>query len=802
MKRKLYLFTAVLFFVQITFAQNTLSKFQHRRSGNPDQNTLGNGETPNSMGQSGTGGNIDVVYHRIWWRINPDSSKAIKGTVTTYFKTLQANVAAVTFDLRQSSFNNVSLIATYHGTVCARTVSAANILTITLPSTIVATGTLDSVVVSYYGIPPAVSGAAQGYQVATDATSGQKVIYTLSESYEDRDWWPCKADMQDKIDSMDIIVNVPWASPTAADTFWVATNGKLVDSTISGGSRTFTFKNRYPMASYLVCVSVARYNRYYRSININGTNTQVVYNLIRGKSAANYTAITNAMDIVNQVVVAFSNKFGDYPYKNEKHGFYDGLAGAGGMEHQTFSAIDGGTVAGSTGALADQATLCHELTHQWFGDKATCATWTDLWLNEGFARYGEALAGELVPATGLNPVAERGASKAAAQGVTTVPLRIPSYTTSNQVWNTAGYVSTVYDRGCMVVSMLRALSGDNNFFLSCKNYLDSLTSCGYKGATSDSLKLNFNRVLNYDLTPFFNDWVYGKGHPTANINWNNPLPKRLAVSMGTQTRTAGATATYFHNVIVLRVQGAIPATQDTTIVIYDIDGNNLAKAGMSTGIGTAYPGNYLQWDLSFVPTTVTFDAFKQTLSAGGTITKLGTLAIQVQDFTAHKTAAGNEALLSLITTDPITKVELQKSANGTDFVTAGEMNLLNPGNQTLNYNLIDPNPFAYATFYRAKIFYAGKEEFTNIVKIQSVQVKGITVSPNPVNSTLKLNFNNQVQEETTIKILGVDGKKVTEIKTKNDFIHIDVSSYSAGIYMVQVVRQGEVVETSKFLVRH
>jgi hypothetical protein len=96
-------------------------------------------------------------------------------------------------------------------------------------------------------------------------------------------------------------------------------------------------RTAYPMASYLVCVAVARFNRYYRTpVNIGGINVPIVYNLIRGKTVATYNSILSAMDLQNQVLTAFSNKFGNYPYSREKHGYYEGLAGAGGMEHQTF----------------------------------------------------------------------------------------------------------------------------------------------------------------------------------------------------------------------------------------------------------------------------------------------------------------------------------------------------------------------------------------------------------------------------------------------------------------------------------
>lgn len=147
-----------------------------------------------TSGFSGTGTNIDVVYHRCNWRINPDSAtKAIKGSVTTYFVTKVASVSRISFDLRKSAFNNANLSVTYHGspvTFSFPSTGAVNIIGINLPSAL-PINKLDSVTINYGGSPPGVSGAAQGYQVTTDGTTSQKFINTLSESYEDRDWWPC-----------------------------------------------------------------------------------------------------------------------------------------------------------------------------------------------------------------------------------------------------------------------------------------------------------------------------------------------------------------------------------------------------------------------------------------------------------------------------------------------------------------------------------------------------------------------------------------------------------------------------------
>jgi aminopeptidase N len=364
MKLKAIIFSLLVTFISLAvFAQDNPAVLHY--SNNIRKTS---GIIPNSSGSSGTGANIDVVYNRIAWAVNPnDASNNITGNITTYFKTLVPAVNLINFDLNKTSFNNISLVVTYHNTNCTYSFPSSgnvNILNIQLPTTIPDANTLDSLTISYSGTPPAPSGAAQGYQrySYTDQFSvTQYYTASLSESYEDRDWWPCKADMQDKIDSMDIQVTVPW---NGTDTFWVASNGKLMDSSINGTTRVFKYKTRYPIASYLVCLSAAKFNRYYRSVQLGSTSIQVAYYLLDGKAASYYTNAVTAMDKINPVLLAYSQKLGDYPFKLEKHGYYDGLVGAGGMEHQTFITI-------APGSLTSLSTLAHELMHQWFGDNVT-----------------------------------------------------------------------------------------------------------------------------------------------------------------------------------------------------------------------------------------------------------------------------------------------------------------------------------------------------------------------------------------------------------------------------------------------
>lgn len=745
-----------------------------------------------STGYSGTGANINVVYQRCNWSLNPTANKVISGTITTYFKTISPNVSSINFDLRKSSFDNASLIVNYHGSVCTKSFPSSgnvNILNITLPSTIAVTGTLDSVSITYSGTPPAVSGQAEGFQRKQDGL-GNWYVYSLSETYEDKDWWPCKADMQDKIDSIDINVTVPW---TGTDTFWVATNGLLVDSAISAGTRTFKYKHRYPIASYLVALGVAKYKRYYRgSVNIAGKNVPVMYYIFPDMSASTLTTALARMDISKTELVEFSNKFGPYPFADEKHGYYQ-FGWGGGMEHQTFSAM-------SSGSMTSWSTIAHELGHQWWGDKVSFSTWNHLWLAEGFAKYSEVLAAELVPAIGANPVTHRGSIKTTARATNTTPvlLSAASIASSNAMWTTNND-NAVYQRGAMIVSMLRAMMGDNNFFQGCRDYLsDPLLA--YKSATTADLQRNMeNQMVGVNLTPFFNAWVNGTGR-TDYTGQRYIVGKTIQFTLN-QTRNPVANP-FMPMPVVLKIANAAN-TADTTVVIYHVSPTQLARAGLNNeGIGT--PGaDFVSYDLSFFPSTVTFDPDNVTM-ANGTISNSGApLAVNGIEFFGNKTATGNQLNLSLAGNETVSKVVLLKSANGTDFTEAGEMINNSANGSVKNYRLTDALPFSPATYYRAKIYaVGGNMHYSEIIIIRQTTAKSLIVSPNPVSDVVNINFTNTNRDKVIVRVINAEGKQVIESMTTNSFVHYDVSYLPAGLYIAQIITNGQITGTDKFMIRH
>lgn len=743
-----------------------------------------------SSGFSGTGSNIDVKYHRFTWTIDPDAAKKLSGSVTTYFVTTQNNVNAINFDFNKSSFNNGSLSVSYHGAAVTASFPSSgnvNILNITLPSAL-AINKLDSVTIFYSGAPPAVNGQAEGYQQKSIAGMGN-FVYTLSESYEDKDWWPCKADMQDKIDSIDFIITTPAA-------FTAAANGVLKSTVISGSNKIYTFKHRHPIASYLVAVAVAKYTVFDRgTVNINGTNMPVVYYIFTGRGAS-ATQLT-AMDFCKQELVEFSKKFGDYGFKDEKYGMYE-FGWSGGMEHQTFSAMD-------YSAMGSWSVIAHELGHQWFGDKVTFATWNHLWLAEGFASYCEALAAELIPALGKSAVTQRSGFKTKANNATNrnYSCYLPDATiaNSNVLWN-SNYGTTVYARGAMVVSMLRILLGDAKFFQACKNYLsDPLLA--YRSATTADLQRHMEAVASgYDLTPFFNSWVYGNGYPDYNtvnaVQWY-PSGTKIIINVVGQTKSTGSNVGYYYTPIPLRVEGA--GGKDTIIVVYDQNGK-LSKGG--NGISAPVNNNIL-FELGFTPTSVSFDPYNMSLANGAAPLKIFLLDLNVISFSVNQNNKVNNALLTLDGNSINSDVVLERSADGIHFSELGIMQLQANSKSSKKYFLQDDQPLPVSNFYRAKFKNIdGAYKYSKIIKISGIVKNGFSIINNPVSGNIKLQANGYTNPGShfNFQVYDLSGKKLLSIdkQINSSVTEIETGSLQKGAYILKISGSESLEDAIKFVV--
>jgi aminopeptidase N len=316
----------------------------------------------------------------------------------------------------------------------------------------------------------------------------------LSQPYGAHYWWPCFENLKDKIDSIDIELMV--------DTPYIAvSNGLLISQTTIGNKQSFLFKHRYPVATYLVAIAVAKYDKYTQSAFLPSINQNL--------DIVNYTfPHNNLIDNQNKTLETvkmmrlFDSLFGTYPFHKELYGHAQFTWG-GGMEHQTMSFMSN----------FNYDLIAHELAHQWFGDKVTCGSWKELWLNEGFATYLNLICYEF-----LESKTEWYQNlKKFGEDVMRFPNgSVYAYDTVNV--NRLFEYRTTYQKGAMILHQLRWVIGDEAFFNSLKEYIND-TQLSYNFSRQSHLKYYLEKNSNTDLTDYFDDWVYGEGYPIYDISW-------------------------------------------------------------------------------------------------------------------------------------------------------------------------------------------------------------------------------------------------------------------------------------------
>ncbi|WP_035693798.1 M1 family aminopeptidase [Flavobacterium soli] len=429
--------------------------------------------------------NYDITYHKLEFNVNP-AVLFITGKVTTTFTAL-TDMSTVTFDLTDEL--TVSSV-TKNGLPLAFLQNGNNELVITLPS-VQTTGSSATVVINYSGAP------AQGEDAFTiDSHDGTPVLYTLSEPYGARDWWPCKQDLNDKIAAIDVYI-------TAPSIYTSVTNGLEIAQTSNGnGTKTTHFQHNYPIPAYLIAIAVTNYQVFTQTAG-TAPNEFPIVNYLYPENAE---SAQNSLAVTLPIMDLFEELFETYPFADEKYGHAQ-FGWGGGMEHTTVSFMGN----------FSRELIAHELAHHWFGNKVTCGSWNDIWINEGFATYMSGLViedfdGESAFTSWKDDL---------IWNITSQPggsVYVPESDIFNVNRIFSGRLS--YNKGAMVVNMLRLKLGDANFFQGLKNFLAD-TDLAYAYAETDDLKTHLETISGESLTEFFNDWVFGQGYPSYNIQGQN-----------------------------------------------------------------------------------------------------------------------------------------------------------------------------------------------------------------------------------------------------------------------------------------
>ena len=321
--------------------------------------------------------------------------------------------------------------------------------------------------------------------------------WTLSEPYNAKYWFPCKQYLPDKADSAHIFVTVPKNLKAGAP-------GVLTAITpMPDGKMRYEWKTRYPTAYYLLSFTVADYKEYTIYANPTGINKPVaVQNYIYNREGY-LDENKAAIDLTAPLIELYSELFTPYPFADEKYGHCVAPMG-GGMEHQTMTTI----------SEFDFGLVAHELAHQWFGNLVTCATFQDIWINEGFSTYAEYLALERMVSP-ERAFAWLRQTHAIASWSQTGAVFVPAES-AYDAWRIFNMGLSYKKGGLLVHKIRRIINDDQKFFEILRGFLQKYS---FSVATGMEFKKYLEEQTGMDFKQFFEQWYFGEGYPIFDVTW-------------------------------------------------------------------------------------------------------------------------------------------------------------------------------------------------------------------------------------------------------------------------------------------
>jgi aminopeptidase N len=471
---------------------------------------------------------FDVTYYMLQLNIET-SPRFLEGNATVTGICTADSASLLTLDL----MNTMQIDSVIMNGTQTPFIQYASSFSITLNRTY-RRGEIISVEIYYRGTP-----VATGFgSFVFSSHNGVPWVWTLSEPYGARDWWPCKDDPSDKADSADIVV-------TCDSNLVAGSEGILVSETSVGTKKTYHWKERYPIASYLISLAITNYVRFSNWFRYSPTDSMEIQNFVLPEhEAAARAELPSMVDMLS----IYSELYGLYPFIKEKYGVAE--FGSGGMEHQTLTSI--GT---TTDGMFDEETLAHEMAHQWFGDMITCRSWSDLWLNEGFAVYSVALFREKKYGTDAywNYIRTQLTPALTASG----RIGVPDTTNARTLFNNP----LIYEKGAMVLHMLRHVLGDSVFFRAMYEYAQN-ASLRYATASTEDFQSVCETIAGKNLGYFFDEWIYGENYPRYLYSWT----QHSGIVEITLEQFGETNPVFFTMPVDIRLSGA---NDDTTVTVFN-----------------------------------------------------------------------------------------------------------------------------------------------------------------------------------------------------------------------------------------
>ncbi|MFN8277785.1 MAG: M1 family aminopeptidase [Chitinophagales bacterium] len=490
----------------------------------------------------------DVKFHHL--NVNVErTTTAISGSVRTVATVISTTLDSFAFELYQTL--TIDSIV-YQGQLLGYTRNNGDVRA-KLPATLNQGATVD-LTIFYRGTPPSLPSALDdGFNNDFSPSWGNQATWSLSQPYGAYHWWPCKQALQDKIDSS-------WVFITTDSTNLAGSNGVLERVVPVGNKKRFEWKSHHPIDYYLISVAVAQYVQKNNYAHLDNGDSVFIQNFIYNNPAT-YNRFKGQIDSIPFILELLDRLYGPYPFADEKYGHCMAPL-SGGMEHQTMT----------TQGFFEMTLTAHEMGHQWFGDHVTCASWKDIFVNEGMATYTEYLALQYLQSY-----------NEAQQHMLAAHTSIMSQT-NGSIWFTDTSNNRIfdsrlsYDKGGAMVHMIRfELQNDSIFFQFLRNYQQKFA---HSTASAQDYKTVLEATSGRDFTQFFSQWFYGEGYPTFSVKYhfaNGNLMLRVNESV-----SAAASTPLFETPVEYLVKRTGAA--DTTIRLQQTANVNTFSVPMS---GTA-----------------------------------------------------------------------------------------------------------------------------------------------------------------------------------------------------------------------
>lgn len=424
---------------------------------------------------------LDVIHYDLNLDIAFKFSNQLSGFTDVKIKSKMNNVNNITLELLMLSVDSVLVNSANNNFSYV-----ANKIRIPMQNPL-NTGDSVNIRVYYHGTPHVETYGWGGFHISSGLSYNLGISFGDDPHNYGKCFFPCVDDFVDRA-YYDYHITVD-SSKT------VVCGGTLMSNINNGnGSRTFHWKLNNTIPAYLA--SVAEYN--YLNVSglyqgINGNIPTAVYVLATDTAKAR-TSFTNLNGILN----AFEYYWGAYRW--ERVGYVATTLGA--MEHACNIAYPAASI---DGTLANEYLIAHELSHHWFGNLITCSTALDMWINEGWATYNEALYRERV--YGKNSYKDYLRTKL-KRVLQTAHIEDGAYRALYGIPSNYTYGETVYQKGSTVVQTLRGYLGDSLFFGAVKEMLNQYA---FNDISTAEMKSFLSSFTGIDMTDFFNFYVYNPG---------------------------------------------------------------------------------------------------------------------------------------------------------------------------------------------------------------------------------------------------------------------------------------------------